>query len=328
LRDRLVGQDTIKHFFENALSAGHMGHAYIFAGPQGIGKSTFATQLMKLLLCVEPKDNNPCNVCKACYMFDEGIGIDFVIVDESKNSISIDAIRDIQKQIIIRPAYSKRKVYLIKRAETMTEEAQNCLLKTLEEPPEYAVILLTTINPMSLRETVRSRSVRVDFGRYTYEEMGRILELNGIEHESKFEYWINASDGIPGRALELAGSDSIEELKNCVYEAIGKCLESKVGYIELVELMEKEKQNIGVLLDLTEGYLRDLLVIKTGANPSRLINTDKKDIILRNEKNFTINAIINAIAHIENGRKFLNQNSNFTNTVQVLALHIQEECNK
>ena len=328
LLNNFVGQDSIKTFFTNSIHGGHFGHAFLFVGPQGIGKSTFSTQFAKLLLCTDPKENNPCGVCKSCYMYDEGIGLDFVIVDEKKNSISIDTIRDIQKHIMLRPAYSNRKVYLIKRAETMTEEAQNCLLKTLEEPPEYAVIILNAVNPMSLRETVRSRSVRVDFSRYSREQIFEILRSNGFDDDEKFDYWANASDGIPGRALEIAGSESIEELKEKIYSTIESCKNSKVGYIDFANLMEDEKQNVGVFLDLAEGYFRDLLVTKTGAQPFRLINNDKKDIILKDSKSWGISAIINAIAHIEFARRSLAQNANFSNTAQVLALYIQEECNK
>ena len=328
LLNHFVGQEHIKSFFENSLSGGHFGHAFLFVGPQGIGKSTFATQFAKLLLCTDPKDLNPCGVCKSCYLFDEGIGLDFVIVDEQKNSISIDTIRDLQKHIILRPAYSNRKVYLIKRAETMTEEAQNCLLKTLEEPPDYAVILLHAVNPMSLRETVRSRSVRVDFSRYTHAQVFEILTANGFQDEEKFEYWANASDGIPGRALELAGSEHIEALKDQIYAAIAACKDSKVGYVDFAALMEQEKQNVGVFLDLAEGYFRDLLVVRAGADAIRLINHDKKDIILKDSTRWSIHAIMNAIAQIEFGRKSLAQNANFSNTAQVLALYIQEECNK
>ncbi|MEI6131492.1 MAG: hypothetical protein WCQ41_01535 [Bacillota bacterium] len=289
-----IGQESIKTYFENNLSTGHLGHAFLFVGPEGIGKGEFSMLLLKSLLCTAPIAHEACGVCKACYMFDESIGIDFIIVDEEKNSISIDVIRDLQKHIILRPQYSRRKVYLIKKAETMTEEAQNCLLKTLEEPPEYAVIILNAVNPMALRETVRSRVVRLDFK----------------------------------RAFESDDSDETNEISEKLIEIISECKSSNVGYVKLAAFLEAEKERVGLVLDLLEAYFRDLLVANAGGSPDRLINGDKKDIILQGSNGWAQSALLNAIARVEFGRRALAQNANFSNTAQVLALYIQEECNK
>ena len=175
---------------------------------------------------------------------------------------------------------------------------------------------------------MRSRAVRLDFARYSHSQIRDILLSHGIDAMDKFEYFENASDGIPGRALELASSDKIETQKDLVFSAIRNCKSNKAGYVALVEMFEKEKAVSAILLDLAESYFRDLLIIKTGANDARLINTDKKGIILKDVEGWPIAAIINAIAHIESCRKALAQNANFSNTILVLMLYIQEECNK
>ena len=217
------------------------------------------------------------------------------------------------------------KVYIIRCAEIMSEEAQNCLLKTIEEPPEYAVVILTTANPMILRETIRSRVSRIDFGRYSYDEMQEILISKGYNENVKNNFLISASDGIPGKAINLASSNDYFVYRDKIIDYINGIKKSSDGYVELYNYFEKEKAAFEDILEIMETYFRDVLLLNSGAEVTLLLNADKKDIIIRDASSWSKAALINCIGHIESCRKALQQNANFSNAVQVLALNIQEE---
>ena len=166
----LIGNSKIKEYLTNVALNNQNLHSYIFAGPEGIGKKLFAMNFAKMLLCLS--DNKPCNNCKSCISFDGGNHTDFMLINaEDGKSIKIEQIRVMQEKIVEKPILSARKVYIINDAELMTKEAQNCLLKTLEEPPEYVIIILIVSNESKLLNTVKSRCVKIEFSKLSNEEI-------------------------------------------------------------------------------------------------------------------------------------------------------------
>jgi DNA polymerase-3 subunit delta' len=155
----ITGQTLIIENLRHSLSSGRTGHAYVFAGPKGVGKRTVARIFASLLLCESGSSGSSCGVCTACRLTDAGTNPDFTLLEPAGSSIGVDEIRALQSDIIIKPAYSKRKIYLIAEADKLTLQAQNCLLKTLEDPPPYGIIIMTASNYNSLIETIRSRVI-------------------------------------------------------------------------------------------------------------------------------------------------------------------------
>ena len=138
--DEIIGNDRIKNQLKQAVDLNKTSHSYLFLGISGIGKKMIAKEFAKMILCENEKKY--CNQCKSCIEFDSNNNPDFTLIEPDGASIKIDQIRQMQKKIIEAPIISKNKVYIIDDADLMTTEAQNCLLKTLEEPPEFVTIIL------------------------------------------------------------------------------------------------------------------------------------------------------------------------------------------
>ena len=156
----LLGNEELKRRLTASIRAGKNSHCYMICGPEGSGKKTLARFMAQALQCEAP--NAPCGQCNACRKVEGGIHPDVITVDDpEKKSVSVDLSRQVQADAYVRPNEGKKKIYLIPRAQLMTNEAQNALLKLIEEPPHYAVFLLLTTNAEKLLPTVRSRSVEL-----------------------------------------------------------------------------------------------------------------------------------------------------------------------
>ena len=157
------------------LKSNNIVHSYLFYGKEGIGKKEFAIQFAKGLLCIS-EENRPCNECKSCIEFSTKNNPDFFIVVPDGNSIKINQIRLIQKTIIEKPINNSKKVYIIDYADKMTVEAQNCLLKTLEEPQDFIVIILIASDENKLLNTVKSRCTKIYFQEITNDEILKYIK--------------------------------------------------------------------------------------------------------------------------------------------------------
>lgn len=182
--EQIIGNDDIKNLLENTLKKNNVLHSYLFCGIEGIGKFLFAKEFAKGILCMN-NENAPCGLCKSCIEFETYNNPDFHIIDVDKDSIKIDQIRIMNEKIFEKPISSKRKVYVINNSEKMTIAAQNSLLKTLEEPPEYATVILICNQENLLLPTVKSRCTRIDFHNLTNEEIEVYLKNNSIDNSKE-----------------------------------------------------------------------------------------------------------------------------------------------
>lgn len=323
----VTGQDNIKESLISSIENGQVGHAYIFCGPKGIGKRTLARIFASALLCREYSDGKSCDCCPPCRMFASGSNPDYKEVRSEGTSIGIDEIRDIQADIVIKPMYSSKKVYLINDADKMTLQAQNCLLKTLEEPPGYAVIILTTSNYDSLISTVRSRAVRYNFQKNTYEEVHGVLESRLGSSIKGLDFIASYADGVIGTALQLAESDEFMSLRDRTVKIVFHIHRCKMKEVfEVYDFFKENKENINTILDIMTLVYRDLLVIKKAGEENMLINFDKKDIILNNVAEFSTQKLINNIEAIELTRSNIRHNANYQLSIEIMLMKLQEEC--
>ena len=162
--EKLIGNDRIKENLEKVLNSNNISHSYMFIGPSGIGKKKFAKEFAKGILCLN-ENNKPCNDCKSCISFMDSNNPDYYEINlaDDENSIKIDTIRELQKKIQELPIVSNRKVYIINDSEYMTKDAQNCLLKTLEEPPSFVTLILIVSNENMILNTIKSRCLKLYF---------------------------------------------------------------------------------------------------------------------------------------------------------------------
>ncbi|MDP4093028.1 MAG: DNA polymerase III subunit delta' C-terminal domain-containing protein [Bacillota bacterium] len=324
--DNIIGQKELIDSLKKSIINNRTGHAYILCGPQGIGKRTLASAFAGALLCSTGKGGESCGTCIPCRMFETGSIPDLFIIDTGDSGIGVNDIRKLQGDIIVKPLYSKRKVYIIADADKMTVQAQNCLLKTLEEPPEYAVIILTVSNPGLLLETIRSRTVKYTLGKNTIPEVVHFLKLKYSDGLANADFISAFSGGIIGRAAELAKSEEFFLLRDKAIDIVLKLSGTKlIDVFTAYDFFEKNKESIDTVFDIMLLFYRDLLIASETGSEKMLINSDKKDIILDNVSLFSVPGIAKSIKTIEETRKNIKQNVNYQLSIEVMLMKLQEE---
>ncbi len=172
----VIAQDHVTRTLRNAIATGRVVHAYLFCGPRGTGKTSTARILAKAVNCLDPRDGEPCNECASCTAVTEGRAIDLIEIDAASNR-GIDDARELREKIKFAPGEARYKVYIIDEAHMLTSEASNALLKTLEEPPEHAIIILATTESHKILATISSRCQRFDFRRIPVESIVEQLQM-------------------------------------------------------------------------------------------------------------------------------------------------------
>lgn len=302
----LVGQEHVTTTLANALTSGHISHAYLFSGPRGTGKTSAAKIFAKAVNCIHGPTAEPCNECPACTMITEGIVLDVVEIDAASNR-GVDEIRDLRDKVKYAPTEVRYKVYIIDEVHMLTTEAFNALLKTLEEPPSHVIFVLATTEPHKLPATIVSRCQRFPFRRIPHEKvverLVKVVEQEGIEYQlSALEQIARFAEGGLRDALSLldqAISFSKDQLTEDVILGIigGISTESVLTLLEFMQtgdvssaLKELEKfftygievnQVVHDLLKIT----RDLLLAKT-------VTDGTGDIQAKSEK-FTTTQLLN-----------------------------------
>lgn len=291
--ERIIGNDKVKQFLNNAINENHILHSYLFSGIEGIGKKLFAIEFAKKILCIEQNDEQ--ENCLSCLKFKSSNHPDFMILEPENNVIKIEQIRNMQEKISEKPIVSKKKVYIIVDSDCMTKEAQNCLLKTLEEPPEYATIILTTANESKLLNTIKSRCIKVKFNGLLENEINQYLKQNEIVVNE--ENYIKISQGSIGKLLDIKEDEDVYKQVNIVLENIDK--NTLIDILNKAEILYSQKDKIQEILDYINIYL---------------YNT--KDI-----------RKINCIEYVEDTKRRLISNGNYDMCIDYLLLRMWERIN-
>lgn len=325
----IVGQEETVCALKNAVESGRLGHAYIFSGPDGVGKMTVAKTFAAALVCNCSGEFKvkPCGSCHACRMVTAGNHPDVMIIDdEGKGSIGVDRVRELQRDTSVRPLYALKKVYIIDGGEKMTLQAQNCLLKTLEDPPACVVIIITTVNCGALIDTLRSRAVRHEFGRYTADEVKRMLESRiSSFNPDTVDFISSFCGGIIGKAVSLIESPELLAIREKSVEIADRLLTcDTMDIFEYTVFFEENKEYADYILDCMAAWYRDICVSANEGGESMLINSDKKDIILRKVLKKGNDKLQQAVRSIEHMRRALKQNVNFQLAVEYMLFKVRE----
>ena len=281
------GQEHITRTLKNQIIANRVGHAYLFNGGRGTGKTSAAKILARAINCPNSKDGEPCNECEICKAMLEGTLTDVVEMDAASNN-SVEDIRSIREEVNFLPTVAKYRVYIIDEVHMLSTGAFNALLKTLEEPPEHVKFILATTEPQKLPATILSRCQRFDFKKISDEDIIKRLKI--ICKESQIEITEDALKIIASLS-EGAMRDSISILERCVQDSEGKVTEEKIKELvgipkiehisKIVQsIIEKNAENaLNVINEvITEGkdlnnllweiikYIRDILLLKTTGN--------------------------------------------------------------
>ena len=305
--EKIKGQNFAKKYLTNSIKSNMVSHAYMFEGPNGIGKNTMARELAAILLEMENLFNSP----------------DYIEIKPDGNSIKIAQIRKLQSDILVKP-YKSYKIYVIDEAQKMTVEAQNALLKTLEEPPKYAIIILITDNKESLLDTIKSRCEIIKFTPIPMQVVASYLTMNGIDSK-RASLLANFSRGSMKKAIELSESEEFHLMREEVQKYVETFLNGNL--IEIMDIqssIEKYKDQITNVLDLLINYFRDIMMVKENVDNSMIINLDRLIFVKNMSNKTTYSQLSKIIDIIEETKNKLRSNCNFNISIQVMTLNIYE----
>ena len=305
--EKIRGQRFAKKYLSNSIKSNMISHAYMFEGPSGVGKNTMARELAAPLLEMENLFNSP----------------DYIEITPDGNSIKIAQIRKIQSDILVKP-YKSYKIYVIDEAQKMTVEAQNALLKTLEEPPKYAIIILITNNKESLLDTIKSRCEIIKFTPIPLVEVADYLTQTGVD-KNRASLLANFSRGSMQKAIELSESEDFHIMRDEVQKYVETFLTgSMLDIMDIQSSIEKYKDNITNVLDLLVNYFRDIMMVKENVDSSMIINLDRLVFIKNMSTKITYSQLSKIIDIIEETKNKLRSNCNFNISIQVMTLNIYE----
>ena len=247
--NELIGNEKIKKELNETIKNNKLLHSYLFIGQEGIGKRKFAMEFAQMILCLSEDSTKPCRKCSSCVKFESFNNPDFVQLQPDGNSIKIAQIRQMQESIYEKPIISNKKVFIIDDCDKMTEEAQNSLLKTLEEPPEYVVIILITNNENKLLNTVRSRCVKISFNNIPKDDIIRYIKENNILKNPSNNI-IDMCNGSIGKVEKIKENiDIYIEIEKLIMNLLNKNIRNYIELYNNAEAIYNSKDIIYYLLD-------------------------------------------------------------------------------
>ncbi len=320
--DDVVGQRAVTQTLKNQIAAGRVGHAYLFTGSRGTGKTSSAKILAKAVNCLDPQDGNPCNRCAACKAIDEGSCMDVLEIDAASNN-GVDNVRDLREDAVYTPSQVKMRVYIIDEVHMLSISAFNALLKILEEPPKHLLFILATTELHKVPATILSRCQRFSFRRIGAEEIAARLQYVAYQEnidldDSAARVLARLADGGMRDALSLldqcASATTGELDAQRVYDCLGiagiqDCagLMDRIaqrdakGALALYSRFYAEGKDLGAMLDELACLTRDLLVLKTAGNaglPMLSGVADDRDALAL-EKRFTAGELMRILEEVQ-----------------------------
>ena len=322
----IIGHKREIAHLEQAISAGKVSHAYIFSGEKGTGKKTLADAFAMTLQC-ESEGERPCGRCHSCRQAGSGNHPDIIYIRHDKPaSIGVEDIRDqLTGDIQIRPYNGKYKIYIIPEAEKMTVQAQNAILKTIEEPPEYAVIILLPANEQSFLDTIRSRCVTLNLKPVPDEQVKAYLMEHLQVPDYQADICASFAQGNIGKAVRLASSDEFSAIKSSAMQLIRNAGSMEISeIIEFVKSVQEYKITIQDYLDILALWYRDMVYFKATKDIDGIIFKDEIRTIRDTVKVCSYEGVEEVMKAIESAKTRLNANVNFDLTMELLFLVIKE----
>ncbi len=322
----VVGHKDIIKYIRNAVNEDQVSHAYILNGQRGSGKKLLASLFAMTLLC-EKGGPDPCNECHSCRQADSGNHPDIIrVTHEKPNAISVDDIREqVNNTIMIKPYQGPYKIYIIDHADLMTVQAQNALLKTIEEPPAYAVILLLTENADILLPTINSRCVMLKLRNIRDTLIRKYLMEKMEVPDYKADMCTAFAQGNLGRAIMLANSEHFNEIREEAVQLLKYIHEMELSEIlKAVTQITAYKLEITDYLDIIMIWYRDVLLYKATKDVDKVVFKDQMKSIREQAKKSSYEGIETILESLEKAKSRLKANVNFELVMELLFLTIKE----
>ena len=322
----VVGHKDILKYISSAVENNRVSHAYILNGERGSGKKMLANLFAMTLLC-ETGDNEPCGKCHSCKQAESGNHPDIIrVTHEKPNSISVDDIRtQVNNTVDIKPYQGPYKVYIIPQADMMTPQAQNAILKTIEEPPSYAVFLLLTENAETLLPTINSRCVMLKLRNIKDTLIKKYLMENLEIPDYKADMCTAFAQGNMGRAIMLANSDHFNEIREEAVQLLKPISEMELNEIvAAVKNISVYKLEITDYLDIIMIWYRDVLLYKATKEIDKVVFKDQLQSIKEQARKSSYEGIELILESLEKAKARLKANVNFDLVMELLFLTIKE----
>ena len=322
----VVGHKDILKYISSAVENNRVSHAYILNGERGSGKKMLANLFAMTLLC-ETGDNEPCGKCHSCKQAESGNHPDIIrVTHEKPNSISVDDIRtQVNNTVDIKPYQGPYKIYIIPQADMMTPQAQNAILKTIEEPPSYAVFLLLTENAETLLPTINSRCVMLKLRNIKDTLIKKYLMENLEIPDYKADMCTAFAQGNMGRAIMLANSDHFNEIREEAVQLLKHISEMELNEIvAAVKNISVYKLEITDYLDIIMIWYRDVLLYKATKEIDKVVFKDQLQSIKEQARKSSYEGIELILESLEKAKARLKANVNFDLVMELLFLTIKE----
>ena len=322
----IVGHEQIKEHMQAAIRDKKPFHAYLFQGEEGVGKEALARTFAAGLQCQSESADKPCKECVSCRQMESGNQPDVIWVTREKASLGVDEIREqLCNTMDIKPFSSPYKIYLVPEAEKMTEAAQNALLKTIEEPPEYGIVILMTSNISALLPTIQSRCLTMEFRPLST----AVVESYVKEHCQVPDYQARASaafaQGNLGKAMRYAKSEDFIERKDHIISLLRHVEQMDLSeMLAVIKDLGTRKDEVRDYIDLMVLWYRDVLLFKATKDINQLLFQDEASYISREASHRSYEKIEEILQAFEKAKVRLRANVNFDITMEMLLLTIKE----
>lgn len=326
----VIGHESPKALLKAAVQHGRVAHAYLFYGERGIGKRLSALRFAQALNCdtvVGPGDPDACGTCRSCRQIEAGTHPDFTLIEpdaeQATPQIKIEQIREIDSQIVYRPLIGRWKVCVIDQADRLTIGAANALLKTLEEPPPHCLFLLVTSRPSALPATIRSRCQALRFATPSRAQVETALIERRRLSPAEARFVAMLSEGRLGEALKL----DPQELKAARRELLPltdpASLRSVTALLTAAETLAKSDRAHEALTWLAR-WLRDLLLVRVGADPDALLNLDCLDALRAAARDVDVAALLDLLDDIETWEQQATRHLNVQLALESILLRLRD----
>ena len=321
----IVGHEQIKEHMQAAIRDKKPFHAYLFQGEEGVGKEALARTFAAGLQCQSESADKPCKECVSCRQMESGNQPDVIWVTREKASLGVDEIREqLCNTMDIKPFSSPYKIYLVPEAEKMTEAAQNALLKTIEEPPEYGIVILMTSNISALLPTIQSRCLTMEFRPLSTV----VVESYVKEHCQVPDYQARASaafaQGNLGKAMRYAKSEDFIERKDHIISLLRNVEQMDLSeMLAVIKDLGTRKDEVRDYIDLMVLWYRDVLLFKATKDINQLLFQDEASYISREASHRSYEKIEEILQAFEKAKVRLRANVNFDITMELMLLTLK-----
>ncbi len=317
--DNIIGHDRQKEVLRKALHHQRLAHAYLFEGPDGVGKKLMALALARALFC---ENGEGCGDCPACRKVDHLNHPDLHTLSPDGTQIKIDQVRRIQHDLSLRPLEAKVRICLIDGAETMNPAAANALLKTLEEPEPGTLMILLSSKPEGFLDTIRSRCQRLRFNRLARARLAEVLEHRLELSEAEARVMAALADGSFKKAFGDNRDLYLLRRKPLLNSLVSLSGGSIFPLFELAQSLADDKENLPEVLDIFQSFYRDLLLLLHGRPEQELVNVDMRETLYAQARIERIDGLLKKLESIDRARLHLQRNVNRQLAVETMLMEM------